>query len=782
MLHELLLALTGHVSPLLDDKKDHALTKPLSPSERSLLRSLACLGSLQAKIRERCSKISTSHSSTICRAVCASITQSHLARFNDQVVDVESSILRNDAEYVGAYNIVPLSAMVAAFDGWERVFIWLDRLSGRIPLQETAAAPGNEVFASGSQLLDFLRGETHTGYPKIEQIASDLLKVTETTWVRQLIPWLLYGRLPPYGQEDFFIQYLEADTTEDARDCFKIVQRFAPDILDRETAISMLYVGRSVQHIQRGQAKLSPAAAADLDSARSTVLSEQFSMLEALELPLTSFTLRQTVHAMRSTLSRNALQKLLPFSDIVRVLEILKQFFLLERGEFAVALIGAANDCLAGRHLKGASHKDRARLGGMMIKEGEVNSVLARTWASLAALQDINDDNEDEDLEFARGIIGLSIRKQPDDRRNTPATTPASRLETQALFFDDVLLATPTVLTIKLSPPLDIFLSEQDVQEYSMIHAYLLGIRRAHLHLADLWKLSTLRRSYPAPRGPVQGTVATRDAARRITETRSRRMRGVWAAISHARFFFAQINDYLQGEVVEGCTESLERWINGEGISNRSRPATGDGPRSSNVPNGADVEKDIVLTPGGRANTQKVAKAGQASRQTMTDADQTHQDPEGLAAAHRAYLAQMKDSLLLNEARFVTSLRNLMTRTDHAAALTQRLAVVTQITQLGEHVAPDSNSVHGKEESDLLKSLDSVRKSINSNLEELLRGLRDLDERRRVGVLPSQRLANGGGLDNLDGHTGGSRGGFSPWHGPGLSRLLLRLESAGYDD
>lgn len=784
MLHELLLALSGHASPLLDDKKDDALVNLLSPSERTLLRSLACLGSLQAQIRDRCTRISSSHKSTICRAVCASITRAHLARFNDKIVDVESSILRNDAEFVGAYDIVPLSAIVAAFDGWDRVLKWLDRLVVRMMPAGSEAVSDQIPFVSGAQLMDFLRGESHTGYPKIERIASDLLRISETTWIRQLIPWLLYGRLPPHGTEDFFIQQIETSSTTITNDSYSVDQSLTPDVLDSETAYSVLFVGRSLQHIQRGQAKLSPASTADLESARATVLSEQFSLLETLELPLSSFSLRQAVDTMRSTLSRNALQKLLPFSNIVRVLDVLRQFLLLERGEFAVALIGAADDCLAGRHLKRASHKDRTRLGGMMIKDGEVNSVLARTWASLTALQDINDDDEDEDLEYARDIVELSIRRQPEDNRATPATAPASRHENQALFFDDVLLATPTTLTIRLSPPLDIFLSERDVQEYSLIHAYLLGIRRAHLHLADLWKLSTLRRSYPTPRVRQEDTVASRNAVRHTTHIRLRRMRGVWAAISRARFFFAQINDYLQGEVVRGCTESLQRWIDSEAWagSTRSRPATRHGTQNPETASDFNLNKNQHLAGGVRTTGSHTTTASYRPTSSVLNVPQARHDPEALAAAHRSYLAQLKDSLLLNEAQFVMSVRNLMTRVDHAGALTQRLAVVTQITQLGEQTAIDADTVHSKEENDLIKSLDSVRKSINSNLEELLRGLQDLDDRKRMGVLPSQRIAGGTNPDVLDGRSGASRREFLPWQGPGLSRLLLRLESASHDD
>ncbi|KAK4691342.1 hypothetical protein P7C71_g5638, partial [Lecanoromycetidae sp. Uapishka_2] len=131
MLHEILLSLSGHPSPLLSTHgkigdTDSPFQSLLSPAERALLQTLAQdLGERHKNIRSNASTISSSHPSIVCRAVSAAIVATHLAAFQRRILEVERDILEADANLVGAYNIVPLSAIVGAFDGWARKLEWL---------------------------------------------------------------------------------------------------------------------------------------------------------------------------------------------------------------------------------------------------------------------------------------------------------------------------------------------------------------------------------------------------------------------------------------------------------------------------------------------------------------------------------------------------------------------------------------------------------------------------------------------------------------------------------
>ena len=133
MLHEVLLALSsGGPSPLLypqsgEGTNGHELLQSfLSPAEQTLLQTLARkLGDSNRNIRQDAAIISSSHPSTVCRAVSTAILSTHLANFQRKILEVEQDILREDASIVGAHNIVPLSAIVGAFDGWSRKLEWV---------------------------------------------------------------------------------------------------------------------------------------------------------------------------------------------------------------------------------------------------------------------------------------------------------------------------------------------------------------------------------------------------------------------------------------------------------------------------------------------------------------------------------------------------------------------------------------------------------------------------------------------------------------------------------
>lgn len=116
MLHEIILSLSGHPSPLLgaSDPQAHARAG-ISPPERQLLTCAAHLSDTHAKLIAHASQISTSHPSAICRAVAAAMQSVHLAAFQRKVLQVEESILRDDAELVGSYSVVPLTVIVGEF-------------------------------------------------------------------------------------------------------------------------------------------------------------------------------------------------------------------------------------------------------------------------------------------------------------------------------------------------------------------------------------------------------------------------------------------------------------------------------------------------------------------------------------------------------------------------------------------------------------------------------------------------------------------------------------------
>jgi hypothetical protein len=205
MLHEILLSLTGHSSPLL--ASDTTSTKSpliLSPPEKALLASVAHLTDLHRKLLVHTDEVTARHPSSICQAVALSIRSKHLAKFQQKVLEVENGILRKDSGSVGAYNIVPLTAIVGEFSDWTRRMEWFWEITQFMM----------KKGCTGAQIIDNLCDSVHTGYSDIEDVALHLVKVAETAWLKQASAWILYGRLPFSGQDDFFIHKGEDDDTQ----------------------------------------------------------------------------------------------------------------------------------------------------------------------------------------------------------------------------------------------------------------------------------------------------------------------------------------------------------------------------------------------------------------------------------------------------------------------------------------------------------------------------------------------------------------------------------------
>ena len=753
MLQELLLALSGHPSPLLATSIEQTNQGPfkeyLSPAESGLLRSLAQeLGGRHIRIRDSAFNISSTHPSIVCRAVATSITLTHLARFEKTILDVEKDILEQNPRLVGAYKIVPLSGVAGAFDGWTRKLEWL------LSLVDFIESPGD--FSKGddgvtkctaSQILSWLRQSTQTGYPDIEQLSCELLKIAETAWLRQLSTWLLYGRLPIYGAADFFI-FKETGSRGGKNKIdsgYSINSRLVPSFVTRATANSILFIGNSLNHT-RDRAVSMQEGISHTRSPELNLLPSHLAYLSSLEIPISPASFSSAVSTIRLSFSKNVLQKLLPISKVLEILRVLRDFFLLERGEFAVALITAADQRLQTRQSRFADKlppKANDALKSAIIKEGEVSTILARTWAAVASLQGVDDDDdEDEDLELARDLINLSIKVLDPIFPIAGAANEAT--------FDNFLLPTPTTLGLRIPSPLDLFLTSSDVDAYSHIHVYLLSLRRAHLRLSKLFLLSVLRRDHPSPRVPLQESEKSKAGAlRRMRERAARRaktLRPVWATVRSAAYLLTEMGEYFQGEVVKTLWDSFYIWLDPTREEKGSRPGTASSADSAPVTFG-------VSSPPQQRSTQPREPA-------------LH-DPESLTVAHRTYLSSLTHGLLLDDARFTKELRALLTSIDYFSALMARLDSIYQHLDLETDLGiVDTFTNFEIEEKEVMRELASARVKAAGTVQAVITALRDADAARAgsnshsVGVQAEEEDA------------------FVPQMSGGLDRLLLKLEFA----
>ncbi|KAI1000515.1 hypothetical protein K3495_g7681 [Podosphaera aphanis] len=695
MLHEILLSLSGHPSPLLTD--DYASPSSLfSPPEKALLASIAHISELHCKLLAQTSTITATHPSSICQAVATAIRSNYLSKFQNKVLKLEENILRKNADYVGAHNIVSLTRIVSEFSGWTRKMEWFLEVVDFIVRGRTA----ENRRCSGAMVIDNLCDAMQTGYLDIEEAALNLVTVAETAWLRQISAWVLYGKLPSYGREDFFVQTVSSDEP-----IYEGKMELLPAFVTVQTANSLLFIGRSLNHIR--VKRISTAKASELN-----LVSAQLQQLSSLNFPISSQNFSRVISSIRLSLSQINLRQLLPVVKILRILLLLRQLFLLGRGEFAIALVNEADERMRSRwrQTKGKSYENRDEIPNIVIKEGETFAVLARTWAALSALQGQHEENQEEDdiLELARDIVQLTIAKPALDHHSRSPSGELSSLISSTPF-KNLLLSIPAILTMQIPSPLDLFLSPSDVQIYSSINAYLLSIRRAHLRLTDLWKVTALRRDYSAPLRPSYTSSKTSQykfrKRRERTAERFSAMRTVWATSSAAVFFLAETEAYFQGEVVQGTWLGFKNWINGESKSqSTTRP-------SSRTTEAKDAE-EILL----HADVE------------LTYTSQIH-DPQSLADAHRSYLSALASRLLLMLPTFTQPLYHLLQQIDHLVALVHRIHSIWQCLDLeiDEGVVDPFSDFH-REEKDIKEQLSIVATKVKIAIEKLINSLRDIDQ------------------------------------------------------
>ncbi|PWY72200.1 Spc98 family protein [Aspergillus sclerotioniger CBS 115572] len=774
MLHEILLSLSGQPSPLFNSQSEADVVIedafPLvSPPEKALLASLARLSRLHAELRAHTALISSSHPSVICRAVSTAIGSRHLGEFQRKILEVEKAILVEDSGYVGGYGIVPLSTIVGEFSPWTRRLEWLwetVRLIWPIDTRD------QDQLCTGVALIDHLRTESQTGYVDLKEMALHLVGIAETAWMRQLSTWLLYGNLPVLGESDFFIQ---RDNTSEGDQPFPTTQfvvhpELLPQYVTTHTASSILFIGKTLNLIRAKRSAPTVNPSAIVSTTPVTLHTEHIEHLASLKSPISAPRLSSAVNAIRYSLSQSTLSKLFPLQKILEILSVLHDFLLLRRGEFATALVSHADARIQDRyrkHVHSVSKYNPAEgLGGLSIKEGDVVTTLSQTLSELYSLQ-TEEDPADDELDLAKDLLRLSIKQAMDGKTMLSPDMVEVEMGTgiSDVAFDDLLFPTPTYLSAQVRPPLDLFLSASDISIYSKIHSYILGIRRAQIHLGDLWKHTFLRKVHPSPWGPPRSSTPYGQSrlklGRQRDSTRTRQMRPIWATSSASLFVLSEIGSYFQGEVLNGSWHHFREWIEGGPPKTGSRPGTASSSKGKH-PQGLDIPTDSGF--------------GDASQ-----AIQRH-DPETLTAAHRRYLFALTESLFLTDIPFTKALRALLTSVEHFIALVVRLKGIQRNMDLEtDEGVIDALVDYAAEEREVWQSLGAARASVEAGIKDAVARLRDIDdsrsgEGRQMLDFGKDSRENGQFLSANGSATGPGLCHYVPRKAAGVDHLLMKLD------
>lgn len=649
-------------------------------------------------------------------------------------------MLQRESGMVGGYDIVSLAKILGGFEGWERVLRYLHSLteailpgSGTLEEKRGKVKAGSKKSITGAELINRLRADIHTGFPSLEAVALHLLKIAETAWLREISTWVLYGRLPSsssFGSNsassDFFITETEGEAVQNpggeeemgVLKEYTITKRLLPEFVTPETASSILFIGRALSIIRLRGGSATTSEVTHVASPEMTLLPVHLSHLRSLQSPLSPYRLLNAISEIRLSLSRHTLQTLLPASKIIDVVHVLREFFLLGRGEFAVAMVDQSSEQVRNRWRRpgaggGAGASWVKSSTGALVKEGEVSAILTRTWGVLSSLQ--GEETLDERLDTARDLLYLSLT-------STITSTPAQKKKLGTETFKDLLVGVPVSLNFHLSWPLELFLQPTDLEVYDALFAYLISVRRTQIRLQGLWR----------SRRPVVARWTKGEGARRHREMLKRREqqeRSVWATASLAVFFLETVVEYWQGEVVEGAFADLMTVL-GAGVEDEDKDSD-------------DEEEDEE----GEGDREDLWTKAEKNRKPDMDTEKDHaqdsvknqQDPESLMRAHHLYLSRLRRGLFLADPVFAPLLKRFLTTADSLVAAIESVSRRHEMADL--QLEEEGDNSGGAE----MRQCIEVRRVLGRLVERLQR----MDEERDFFGGGGEAEREGGKIDRL---------------------------------
>jgi hypothetical protein len=486
----------------------------------------------------------------------------------------------------------------------------------------------------------------------------------------------------------------------------------------------MVFVGKSLNHIRVINDKT------DSSSGGLAHVAAKLHELTSLTFPLESAAFSKAIKAIRISLSQNTLQKMLPLARVSEILQLLRDFFLLGRGEFAMALTHEADEKIRNRWRRAGNLAYEKDLGikNITVKDGEVAAVLNRTWAVLVSMQGQHAD-EDDQLELARSLIQLHLtRSRPPAALVTGRGLDVEAANVLAMSpFRNMLFSVPAMLSIDLPSPLDMVISPSDLQLYSSVNAYLLSLRRAHIRLTDLWKITSLRRHYPCPRGASDHAVTLRER----WSDRSWLLRSTWTTASAAIFFLAETEAFFQTEIVKPLWDNFHAWL---------------------IP----------------PQPQSSGRATPLDTQHADPPIQHSHDPQTLSTAHTLYLRTLTHRVLLTQTSFTNPLYALLQHIDHLVMHLDRLhSLFTSLDLEHDAGVVDAFVDLDHEQSQVFGSLHSVQLKVKQGIKSVVAALQSLES-------DSGFLADWDGQGPVDEDTEERE--YAPCRVGGVDRLLMKLD------
>uniref|UniRef100_A0A674MRX1 Gamma-tubulin complex component n=1 Tax=Takifugu rubripes TaxID=31033 RepID=A0A674MRX1_TAKRU len=401
----------------------------------------------------------------------------------------------------------------------------------------------------GCQILETVYKHSCGGLPPVRMALEKILAVCHGVMYKQLAAWMLHGLLLDQNEE-FFVKQgpsaggAAANQEEEEEDLglgglsgkqlrelqdlrlieeenmlapslqqFSLRTEMLPSYIPIRVAEKILFVGESVQMFENHTHGPSRAGSI-LKHQEDTFATELHKLKQQPLFSLVDF--ENLIDRIRSTVAEHLWTLMVEESDLLEQLKIIKDFYLLGRGELYQVFIDLAQHML--------------KTPPTAVTEHDVNVAFQQAAHkvlldddNLLPLLHLTIDYQGKDCKEATGPRDGATPPQDTSPREVPPTGWAA-----------------LGLTYKVQWPLHILFTPAVLEKYNVVFRYLLSVRRVQSQLQHCWALQMQRKHLKSTQ---------MDAVK-------------WRLRNHMAFLIDNLQYYLQVDVLESQFSQLLQQIN----------------------------------------------------------------------------------------------------------------------------------------------------------------------------------------------------------------------------
>lgn len=559
MLHEVLLALMGHSGGVIKDRGDGLKVQSdlpfLAKSDEEQLNYLCRLGThfaaLNAFIKKHGSGLSLPAQGgqrpdglvgLYLKAFCTGLDRV-LDGYRDSILQLETSVMKDPH--------LSVSHLVCNLQQYQLLFPALVAVVEQVTSHK----------AHGCYILDIIHRHSESGHPLVKDVLTRVLHVCHGVLFKHLCSWLLYGYVhDPY--KEFFIQPCEAGTHDQSHDqtsqsqeeedelgimgvtgrqlqkllklnttdmntspshLFSVQADKLPYYIPVRVAEKILFVGESIQMFQdKGKSPVSKDKGNILEGKQEKFAKDLHQL--AQEQPFNNMKFETVINDIRTQVAEVLWKILVEEADLLGHLRIIKDFYLLGRGELYLAFIDQAQHLLrvpasaTTEHDVNAAYLCAAR---NVLFHDEV--LLQRFRLSVKQVPKPNK------LSCTSKTVGLHVKA--DTSRSSSCSDTGAVVEPGWSSLS---------LNYSVQWPLHIFFTPVVLEKYNRVFRFLLVVRRTQLNLQHCW------------------TIQMSDKHRHMDQAEALK----WQLRHHMSFLVDNLQYFLQVDVIESQYGILVEKVN----------------------------------------------------------------------------------------------------------------------------------------------------------------------------------------------------------------------------